>query len=264
MLIRVNGNDITCGTGGRPLDVTLPSIIFLHGAGMDHTCWMLQARAYAWSGWSAFAPDLPGHGRSSGTPLTSVKDMAAWIGNLMDAAKIERAALVGHSMGGAMALEAARLMPDRITHLAVVGSAATIPVSDALLTSARDTPEKAYGLMTTWAHSTAARMGGNPTPGLWMTGGSRAIFDQNKPGTLYNDLAACNVWSTGASAAASIKCPTLVITGGRDLMTAPKRGAELAQIIPGAKLVDIPSSGHMIMAEAPNACLQALRSVIHN
>jgi pimeloyl-ACP methyl ester carboxylesterase len=264
MLIRVNGHDITCGTGGRRLDPTLPAIIFLHGAGMDHTCWMLQARAYAWAGWAALAPDLPGHGRSSGTPLTSVNNMATWIAHLMDAAKIERAALVGHSMGGAMALEGANLMPDRITHVGVIGSAASIPVSEALLTSARDTPEKAYDLMTTWAHSPAARIGGNPTPGLWMTGSSRAVFEQNKPGTLHNDLAACNVWSTGAAAAAAIKCPTIVITGERDLMTSPKRGAELAKAIPGAKLVSIPACGHMIMAEAPNACLHALRSVIRN
>ena len=262
MIIRVDGNDITCGTGGRPLNPTQPAIIFLHGAGFDHACWMLQARAYAWDGWATLAPDLPGHGRSGGTPLTSLKDMATWIGHLMDAAKIERAALVGHSMGGAMAIEAAAAMPERITHLAVIGSASAIPVSEALLTSARDTTEKAYDLMATWGHSATARLGGNPTPGIWMTGATRATLTQNKPGTLYQDLSACNSWTTGPAAVAAIKCPTVVITGERDVMTPSKRGAELAKAIAGATHVNIPAAGHMMMAEAPDACLRALRSVI--
>ena len=263
MNLKVDGIDIICGTGGRPFDPARPAIIFLHGAGMDHTGWMLQARAYAWDGWAALAPDLPGHGRSGGAPLPTLDDMSAWIGRLMDAAKIEKAALVGHSMGGAIALEAAARMPGRVTHLGIIGSAAAIPVSDALLTAARETPDKAYDLMTTWAISPASRIGPNPIPGLSITGVNRAVFGRNTPGTLANDLAACAVWKSGLTSAAAIKCPAIAITAERDLMTPAKRGAELAKAIPGAKYVNIPNCGHMIMAEAPDACLRALRSVIH-
>ena len=43
--------------------------MFVHGAGMDHSVWPLQARHFAYRGWNALAVDLPGHGRSGGELL---------------------------------------------------------------------------------------------------------------------------------------------------------------------------------------------------
>jgi len=78
MRILVNGSDTFVATGGRDLGTNLPAIVFLHGAGMDHSVWALLARAFAHHGYAVLAPDLPGHGRSVGSALRSIAEMADW------------------------------------------------------------------------------------------------------------------------------------------------------------------------------------------
>ena len=258
MELAVNGQTVFCATGGRAFDAGRRCIVFIHGAGMDHTCWSLPARWFAWHGWSVLVPDLPGHGRSVGTPLTTIADMAQWIGHLLDAARVGKAALVGHSMGGAIALEVAAAVPERISAIALLGTSASIPVSPALLTTAQDKPDAAYAMMTAWAHGAAARIGGNPAPGIWMTGAARAVFARNAPGVLHNDLAACAAWTSGTDAARAVTCPALVMMGAGDVMTPVKRGSELAGLIRSSTTVVVDGCGHMIMSEAPDACLDAL------
>lgn len=258
MQLAVDGKRVHAATGGRVFDPVKPAMVFLHGAGMEHSGWMQPARWFAYHGWSVLAPDLPGHGRSDGPPLTAVAAMAAWIERLLTAAGVERAALVGHSMGGAIALEAAPRLGAQVTHLGLIGTAAAIPVGAALMTAAREQPGQAYDLMTTWAHSPAARIGANPTPGLWMTGATRAVFGRSAPDVLAIDLAACAAWAGGPAAAGAVTCPSVVIAAEHDVMTPAKQGVALAALIPGARSVIIPKCGHMIMAEAPGACLDAL------
>src|SRR5262245_27082984 len=189
MELSVDGRMVYAATGGRPFDPAKPAVLFVHGAGMDHTVWQLPARWFAWHGHSVLAVDLPGHGRSQGPVLASVLEQAQWLGRVMDAAGVERAAIVGHSMGGAMAVEAAAALPERVARIALLGTAAAIPVNAALLGAAREAPERAYQMMTAWSHGHAAKMGGHPVPGLWMTGASLALFARNAPGVLHADLA---------------------------------------------------------------------------
>ena len=233
-------------------------MIFIHGAGQDHTNWQLPARWFAWNGYAVLTPDLPGHGRSDGPPLETIPDMAQWIGRLMDAAKLEKVALVGHSMGGGIAVEAAAAMPARISRIALLGTSLAMPVNEALLTAARDAPEQAHQMITTWSLAPRARIGGNPAPGLWLTGGSLALLSRNRPGTLYAAFNACNLWKTGPRAAARVTCPALALIGGSDAMTPPKIGRALADKIGGSSTVVIPGTGHMMMYEAPDAVLDAL------
>src|SRR5262245_4257535 len=107
MQLMVGASKLYAATGGRPFDARRPAILFLHGAGQDHTTWQLPARYFAWHGRAALAPDLPAHGRSEGPALESVAHMGRWVGELLDAAGLGEAALVGHSLGAAVALEAA-------------------------------------------------------------------------------------------------------------------------------------------------------------
>jgi pimeloyl-ACP methyl ester carboxylesterase len=99
MELNVQGRKVNSTTGGRPFESGKPAVVFLHGAGCDHTVWQLPARWFAWHGHSVLALDLPGHGRSEGPPLASIGDMGRWIGALLDAAGVKQAALVAHSMG---------------------------------------------------------------------------------------------------------------------------------------------------------------------
>jgi len=258
MELQVDGRKVYAATGGRPFDAARPAIVFLHGAGMDHTNWQLPARWFAWHGHSVLAVDLPGHGRSDGPALGSVGEMAGWVGALLDATGVERAALVGNSMGAAIVLEAAAALGGRITRLALLGTGVAIPVNRDLLATAKEAPERAYEMMTAWAHGPDARLGGNPAPGLWMTGGTLALFARNRPGVLHADLAACNAWTTGPEAARKVACPTLVVIAANDIMTPPKSGRALAELIAGSRSITLPATGHMLMAEAPDAVLDAL------
>jgi len=258
MQLKVDGRQVYAATGGRTFDAGKPAMVFLHGAGMDHTVWQLPARSFAWHGHAVLAPDLPGHGRSEGPVLGSVAAMAAWTAHLLDAAGVRESALVGHSMGGAIALEAAAAMGERITRVALLGTAAAIPVHRDLLAAAREQPNTAYRMMTAWSFGARAKMGGNPAPGLWMTGAAMALFARNAAGLLAADLDACNTWKTGAEAARKLRCPCLVLLGANDIMTPTRTGRELAALIAGSRTVTIEDCGHMMQAEAPDAVLDAL------
>ena len=132
----IDGQRMFAATGGRPFDASLPTVLFIHGAGMDHTVWALQTRYFAHHGRSVLAVDLPGHGRSDGTPLHAIADLASSIVRLLDAAAVQSAALVGHSMGALIALEAAAAATARVRSLALLGVAERMPVHPDLQSAA--------------------------------------------------------------------------------------------------------------------------------
>jgi pimeloyl-ACP methyl ester carboxylesterase len=254
----VDGRRAYAATGGRRFDAKIPVTVFIHGAGQDHTNWQLPARWCAWHGQAVLAVDLPGHGRSEGPPLATVPEAAAWIGRLLAAAGAEEATLVGHSLGGAIALEAAALLADRVRRLVLLGAAAALPVNAELLRAARQSPAEAHRLITAWALGADAKRGGNAVPGLWLSNASLALLARNGPGVLAADFEACNRWTSGPAAAARVRCQTLIIIGANDVMTPPRAGRQLAQLIAGAETVTIANCGHTLMAEAPDAVLDAL------
>jgi pimeloyl-ACP methyl ester carboxylesterase len=175
-----------------------------------------------------------------------------WLGGLLDAAGVKQAAIIGHSMGAASALEAAAVMPERVTRVGLLGTAAAIPVHRDLLGAAQAEPARAYQMMTAWAHGTGAKMGGHPVPGLWMTSGTLALFARNQPGVLHADLEACNAWQSGPDAARKVRCPALVVIAANDIMTPARNGQELARLIAGSRAVTIGDCGHMLLTEAPD------------
>lgn len=262
MELTVDGKTVFAATGGRPFDAAKPAVIFLHGAAMDHTVWQLQTRYFAYHGYAVLALDLPGHGRSEGPPVTGIAEMAAWVGRVMTTAGLAGAALVGHSMGALVALATAAAEPERVTALALLGVATTMPVHPDLLAAATANDHRAFELITSWAFGRRAHLGGHSTPGLWMTGGGVRLLERSAPGVLANDLAACADFGDATEMAAAVRCPTLLLLGARDLMTPPKGAAALAKAIPGARMVVLPDSGHMMMIEQPDATLDALRDHI--
>jgi pimeloyl-ACP methyl ester carboxylesterase len=258
MDIIVDGKRVYAATGGHTFDAGKPVVLFIHGAGQDHTNWQLPARWCAWHGHAVLAVDLPGHGRTQGPPLAGVSDLAGWIGRLLAAVDAESAALVGHSLGAAIALEAAAALGDRIGRLLLIGAAPALPVNEQLLRAAREQPHEAHRLITTWALGADAKRGGNAVPGLWLSNASMALLARNAPGVLAADFEACNTWTSGPDAARRVRCPTLIIIGANDVMTPPRAGRQLAELIAGAETVTVADSGHTLMAEAPDAVLDAL------
>jgi len=259
MQLSVNGVEAFIATGGKPFDKSLPAVVFLHGAGFDHSTWALHSRWFAHHGFSVLAPDLPGHGRSSGKPLPTIADMADWTASLLDAAGASKARLIGHSMGSLIALETAARHPDKVSGLGLIGTAATMTVGPDLLKAAETNDPAAIDMVSIWGLGFKAELGGSLAPGLWMHQGAERVLQRCAPGVLYNDLAACNSYQNALAAAAQIKVPVTLILGERDMMTPAKAGKTLAAAIPNARTVVLPGAGHMMMVEQPDELLAALR-----
>lgn len=259
MQLDVGALDVFAGTGGRPFDMAQPVIVLLHGAGMDHSAWALHDRYFAHHGVSVLAPDLPGHGRSGGAPLTSITAMADWTAALLTAAGAPKAKLVGHSMGSLVALETAARHPDRVTALTLIATSAKMAVSPELLKAAQDNDQDAIDMVSIWGLGHRAGLGGCLAPGLWMHGGAQRLLQQARPGVLHADLAACDAYEGALDAAARIRVPTTVIVGERDMMTPAKAGKALAAAIAGARIVLLEGAGHMLMCERPEEVLAAMQ-----
>lgn len=262
MELTVAGHSVFAATGGRPFDPGLPAIVFVHGAGMDHTVWALQTRYFSHHGRSVLAIDLPGHGRSAGDALASIEAIADWLAELIAAAGCETAALAGHSMGAIAALECAARHPERIRSLALLGVAPRMPVHPDLLAAAEADDSRAFALITDWGHGQAAHLGGHPAPGLWILGGGERLLERARPGVLYRDLAACNDYARGEASAAAIGCPALLVLGSDDLMTPARAGRKLADLIPDGRAVTVSGAGHMMMIERSDDTLDALRDFL--
>lgn len=262
MDITVNRHPVYAYTGGRAFDPQRPVVVFIHGAAHDHSVWSLQSRYIANHGFSVLTVDLPGHGRSAGPALSSVEEIARWLVALLDAAGVARAALVGHSMGSLVALEAAAQHGERIDKIALIGTAVPMPVSEMLLEAARDQRARAENMVNVWSHGPRAHVGGNAVPGLWMLGMNQRLMERAAPGILHNDLNACNAYTGGTEAMARVACPTLIIGGKRDQMTPVKSARAMAESIRGARLVLIEGTGHGLLSESPDAVLDALRDFL--
>ncbi len=252
-------------TGGKPFDAALPCVVFIHGALHDHSVWTLLARWFAHHGRSVLAVDLPGHGRSSGMPLASVEALADWTLAALSAAGVTSAALVGHSMGSLIALEAAARAPASVSRLVMIATAFPMKVSEALLTTAAEDPLQAIDMVNAFTHSGTAAKPSHPGPGAWLHGGNRALMRrvqsaQTAVNLFHHDFGVCDRYAGGLLAAPRVTCPVEFILGQRDQMTPPRMSRELAKAL-RAKVRTVPT-GHAVMTEAPDAVLAKLRDAL--
>lgn len=250
-------------TGGKPFDAALPCVVFVHGALHDHSVFTLLARSFAHSGFSVLAVDLPAHGRSPGPPPASIGEAATQLLALLDARGVQHAAWVGHSMGSLIALEAAAQAPERAWHLALLGTAAPMLVSDALLGTAATDPLAAMRMVNTFSHSSLAATPGYPGPGAWLHGANQALMERTQAGwqrqgggnLFLHDFQLCNGYTAALDAAARVRCPATVVAGSRDQMTPARAAAPLVQAL-HAEWATLPC-GHALMQEDPEG-LRAL------
>jgi pimeloyl-ACP methyl ester carboxylesterase len=252
-------------TGGRAFDPTLPCIAFVHGALHDHSVWTLLARWFAHHGWSVLAFDQPGHARSQGPVRDSVEALADWLLAALAAAGVQRAALVGHSMGSLIALEAAARAPQCITHLALLGTAAPMKVSQALLDGARTQVAATLDRVNDFSHAGLAAKPGFPGPGNWLHGGNLALMarvmaSQRGCNLFEHDFRLCNDYANALSAAAQVRCPAHILIGQHDQMTPPRASAELARALKAS--VHALPCGHALMTEDPEGVLRILRQAL--
>lgn len=262
MKLDVQGQLSYCYTNNREIDPNRQSIVFVHGAGMDHTVWTLFARHFARHGQNVIAVDLPGHGRSAGEPKTSVEDMSDWIVDLLDALGLDQAAVTGHSLGSLIALDCAARHPTRVRALALVGSTAPMPVSDAILEASAANDHAAFNMLTEYGYSKRHLYGGNSNPGMWMVGSTLRLFERCRPGVLHADMTACNNYQAGLERAATVQCPVLAVLGKGDRLTPLRSTQPLLDALPSPEIRTVEDAGHTLMIEAPNALLDALKTIL--
>jgi pimeloyl-ACP methyl ester carboxylesterase len=261
MQFELDGRMAYAYTGGRPLDPALPGVVFIHGALHDHSIWILQSRYLAHHGHAVLALDLPGHGRSAG-PALDVRQAGAWVARAIEATGLQRPALVGHSLGSLIGLEAAAALGERASHLFMVGTAYPMKVAPALLQMCLDQPLQAIDLVNSRSFASYASKPSAPGPGFSLHGGNRALMRRNLAGyaegnLFHHDFRACDVYDGLEQAAPRLRCPVTLVLGASDQMTSPRAVTPLLDLLK-PRVVTLPC-GHTIMGEQPDAFLEALK-----
>ncbi|MFQ5524137.1 MAG: alpha/beta fold hydrolase [Acidimicrobiia bacterium] len=262
MEFTVDGRSVYAATGHSPWDDRKDSVVFLHGVGADHTVWVLPTRFFGRKGRNVLALDFPGSGRSEGPPLPTIEELAAWVVEVLDAAGIDKAAIVGHSMGALVSLAVAATRPDRVRGLVLLGVASPMTVSDELLDNAKRNTWDTVQMMNLWSHSRRAQIGGNDVPGIWMLGLNQRLLEQAKPGVIYAGLKACHEFASGVEMAGVVTCPTLFLLGSKDRMTPALRAKPLIDAAPQARSVVFADTGHALLAERPDEVLDELITIV--
>ncbi len=223
-------------------ELARPPVILIHGAGGNHLYWPPQIRRLP--GERIFAVDLPGHGKSAGVGHHSIADYAAGIVDFMDELTLNRAVLVGHSMGGAVALEAAIRWPRRVLALVLIGTAAHLHVSRTLLHNASDPAKEAEAVHKVVEHSFA------PETSARLKELAEQRMLEARSSVLYGDFLACDAFdATGR--ASHVFGPALVVFGSEDKMVPPAAGRLLASQMLQGRVEIVPGAGHMVMLEQP-------------
>ncbi len=258
MYLEVRGEKTYAATGGRDFDSSLPTVMFVHGSGLDHRSWALQTRWFAYNGYSVLAPDLPGHSLSEGEALTSIEDMGAWLADFIDASGADKVHAVGHSQGFLDVLELALRAPQKLKSITGIGTAGAIPVNPALIEAAKKSAGAAAEMLLMWGFGPDAQYGISAVPGMQPIAIGRQIMARNP---LHADLVACAEYKNGSAAAKAIDVPAQMILARKDRLTPMKAGLAFAEEL-GARVTVIERYGHMLPIEAPRQTLQKLRELI--
>jgi pimeloyl-ACP methyl ester carboxylesterase len=224
------------------------TLVLLHGSGGDGSVWENQAADLSRS-LRVVIPDLPGHGRSGGAAL-SVPAAAEWLKQLSISLDLAPFFLVGHSLGGAIAQEFARIHPQTLRGLVLAGTGMRLPVPPEYLQLVKDDVAAAIEVSCARAYAPGV------APELVSRG--RGMLQRNGQAALYNDLTACAAFDSSAWIG-SVELPALVICGRDDRIVDCGLAREIAHSLPRGSLHLVPGAGHMLMHEAPeefNAALQ--------
>ena len=274
MLIAQDTTDYYAYTANHAPADDRDTIVFVHGAAMDHSVWSHQSRYFAYHGYNVAAFDLPGHNLSGGQLLDDIAGIGDWLGSIIARCGGRAFHLVGHSMGALVALQAAGVaLPEsaesaesaefdsaRLKSLSLVGFSYPMAVTPQLLEAAANDPQAAYAMMTQWSH--ASKIGGEPVPGFWSPGMQLSMMKNSAPGAIFADLTACNNYTGGEQAFAGIDCPTLFICGRLDRMAPAKLAKAHADKNANAEIVFLPDCGHSLLSESPDGVLDELKRFI--
>lgn len=219
---------------------------------MDHSVWRYLRRYLSHHGQTALAPDLPGRGDSPGPLLGSVEEMAEWMAGQAEAIA-EPLTVIGHSLGGLIALELATRRPEMVSHLVLLACAARMGCHPDLLDAAERRDQRAIDLIIKWSFPDLGRPSSQPgaqTGPLFSAAAvAGRILERGLAVSLATDLRAADNYR--GQRASMVTAPTLVVAGASDRMVRPDEVAALASGIAGAGFFVLEGVGHMLMLESP-------------
>ena len=217
-----------------------PPLILIHGAGSDHSIWPHRLRRLP--GWRVIAIDLPGHGGSLGAVPASIQEYARRVWKFLIQIKIYHAILLGHSLGGMIALEMALSEPERVASLILLG-ASRYPPRQPELCARLERPADRDRMLQILEKNLFSP---DCDPKL-----KKRIMLSLAPARL---SVLCADWKLALEYLVpenlhEISCPALILSGEHDRMTPPASGRALAGIIPHARFECIPKAGHSLFLE---------------
>lgn len=232
-------------------------MVLLHGFPLDHHLWdevvpLLEDQ------FDLIIPDLRGFGGSSTVDsFYSMEDYASDVAALLDHLGIPKAAIVGHSMGGYVALAFARLFPDRVSGLGLVSS----QVLD-------DAPERKEGRYKSAADvadkgiaSVVEAMAPKLTADTRLQEYARASMEKQQPAAYIGALKAMAERVDSTPLLSTISYPVVLIHGDADALIPVDRAREVKASFPQSHFVEIRGAGHMPMLEAREQTAEALRNL---
>ena len=272
--VTIHGHDIGFRMGGRG-----PVLLLVHGMARNSDTWLPVLPALS-EHFTVLAPDLPGHGASA-KPRTdySLGAFANSLRDLLVSLGIERATLVGHSLGGGVVMQFAYQFPERCERM-VLESSGGLGEEVNLLLRALTLPGAEYVfplLCSNWIHDTVAsavgvlkHVGLRPNPNvveMWDSYGSLADA-QTRTAFLHTlrsviDVAGQRVSAHDRLYLASM-LPTLIIWGDHDRIIPASQAAATHAAIPDSRLELFAGVGHFPHCERPRQFAEVLTAFVQS
>ncbi len=243
--VELDGRRVSYLTAGD--SAAAPAILLIHGSGVSAGSWVNQLRGLL-TAFRVAAIDLPGHGKSDPIPRASVEEYAETVAKFLEALGSGPVLVVGHSLGGAIAIALAAQRPHAVTGLVLLASCAKLPWVDS--SWGRLLPYVPGPLWKTFFISTAQKLlFARGVPGHAVSLGMQELRSCRAE-TILKDLQAAKAMDL-TQQATGLDVPTLILCGSQDRLTPPALSADLKGLIPGSRLSLIEEAGHMLLLEVP-------------